>query len=74
MLISPGVPLLLVADDTPSNAAVARSTALGDTTTRPQRTAATGRRTSWGNNWMVIGVLTRVPIVPHRMLYLPVLA
>jgi hypothetical protein len=36
---------------------------------------ATGRkRTAWGNNWVVVGVLVRLPFVPHRMVCLPVLA
>jgi hypothetical protein len=37
--------------------------------------AASGRkRTAWGNNWVVVGVLVRLPFVPHRMVCLPVLA
>jgi hypothetical protein len=32
------------------------------------------RRTAWGNNWVVVGVLVRLPFVAHRMLCLPVLA
>jgi hypothetical protein len=37
--------------------------------------AAAGRkRTAWGNNWVVVGVLVRLPFVPHRMVRLPVLA
>jgi hypothetical protein len=37
--------------------------------------AASGRkRTAWGNNWVVVGVLVRLPFVPYRMVCLPVLA
>ncbi len=37
--------------------------------------AASGRkRTAWGNNWVVVVVLVRLPFVAHRMLCLPVLA
>jgi hypothetical protein len=30
------------------------------------------RRTAWGNNWVVVGVLVRLPFVAHRMACLPV--
>ena len=37
--------------------------------------AATGRKhTAWGNCWVVVGVLVRLPFVGHRQLCLPVLA
>jgi DDE superfamily endonuclease len=37
--------------------------------------AAPGRRrTAWGNNWVVVGVLARLPFVAHRPVCLPVLA
>ena len=37
--------------------------------------AAPGRnRVAWGNSWVVVGVLVRLPFVAHRMVCLPVLA
>jgi len=37
--------------------------------------AAPGRnRVAWGNSWVVVGVLVRLPFVPHRLVCLPVLA
>jgi hypothetical protein len=35
-------------------------------------TAAGRKRTAWGNNLIVVGVLVRLPFVPHRMVCLPV--
>jgi len=36
--------------------------------------AAQGRkRTAWGNNWVVVGVLVALPMVAHRQVCLPVL-
>jgi hypothetical protein len=37
-------------------------------------TAPGRRRTAWGNNWVVVGVLVRLPLLPHRQVCLPVLA
>lgn len=36
--------------------------------------AAGRRRTTWGNCWVVVGILVDLPFVPHRPLCLPVLA
>jgi hypothetical protein len=54
-----------------SNAPAARSSGPHGTTTRP---LATGRkRTAWGNNWVVVGVVVALPFVAHRQVCLPVL-
>jgi hypothetical protein len=37
-------------------------------------TAAAGRRIGWGHCWVVVGILVKLPFVPHRQVCLPVLA
>jgi hypothetical protein len=37
-------------------------------------TAPGHKRVAWGNNWVVVGALVRLPFVAHRQVCLPVLA
>ena len=70
-LLTPETPIRLVVDDS----LFKRSGRKVFGTTWHYDAAASGRRrTAWGNNWVVVGVLVRLPFVAHRQVCLPVLA
>lgn len=70
-LIAAGAPLELVCDDT-----LFRRTGrkVFGTGWHHDPTAKGRKRTAWGNNWVVVGVLVDLPFVAHQQVCLPVLA
>jgi hypothetical protein len=70
-LLHPAAPIRLVVDDS----LFKRSGRKVFATSWHYDAAATGRRrTAWGNCWVVVGVLVRLPFAAHRQVCLPVLA
>jgi hypothetical protein len=69
-LLDPAAPICLVVDDSLFKRSGRKIFGAGwhyDAT-------ATGRkRSAWGNNWIVVGVLVDLPFVAHRQICLPVL-
>jgi hypothetical protein len=70
-LLEADQPILLAVDDTLLRRASRR---LPLAAFHHDPTAPAGRRIGWGHCWVVIGVVVRLPFVPHRHLALPVLA
>ena len=70
-LLDPAAPICLVVDDSLFKRTGRKVFGAG----WHYDAAATGRkRTAWGNNWVVVGVLVVLPFVAHRQVCLPVLA
>jgi hypothetical protein len=67
----PDQPILLAIDDTLFHRASRR---LPLAAFHHDPTAPAGRRIGWGHCWVVVGILVKLPFVPHRQVYLPVLA
>jgi len=70
-LLGPDEPILLAIDDTLFHRASRR---LPLAAFHHDPTAPAGRRIGWGHCWVVVGILVRLPFVPHRQVCLPVLA
>jgi DDE superfamily endonuclease len=70
-LLAADAPLLLVADDSLFKR---RGRKVFGTSWHYDAAASGRRHTAWGNCWVVVGVLVRLPFVPHRQVCLPVLA
>src|SRR6266545_4499496 len=71
LLVVPETPLLVVVDDSLFKRAGRKVFGAG---WHYDPTGTGRRRTAWGNNWVVLGVLVRLPFVAHRQVCLPVLA
>jgi hypothetical protein len=69
-LLPAGAPLLLVVDDTLFKRTGRKIFGAG---WDYDATAKGRKRTAWGNNWVVVGVLVGLPFVAHRRVCLPVL-
>lgn len=70
-LLEADQPILLAVDDTLWRRASRR---LPLAAFHHDPTAPAGRRIGWGHCWVVVGVLVKLPLVPHRQVCLPVLA
>jgi DDE superfamily endonuclease len=68
-LLAPGAPIRLVVDDSVFKRTGRKVFGVG---WHYDPTGTGRRRTAWGNNWVVVGVLVRLPFVPHRAVCLPV--
>jgi len=69
-LLDPAAPICLVVDDSLFKRTGRKIFGAG----WRYDAAATGRkRTAWGNNWVVVGVLVALPFVARRRVCLPVL-
>jgi SRSO17 transposase len=71
LLLGPDQPILLAIDDTLFHRASRR---LPLAAFHHDPTAPAGRRIGWGHCWVVVGILVKLPFVPHRQVCLPVLA
>jgi hypothetical protein len=71
LLVADGAPVRLVADDTLARRAGRKVFGAG----WHHDPLAPGRhRVAWANNWVVLGVLVDLPMLPHRPVCLPILA
>lgn len=70
-LLAADAPILLAVDDTLLHRASRR---LPLAAFHHDPSAPAGRRIGWGHCWVVVGILVRLPFVPHRQVCLPVLA
>lgn len=71
-LLAADAPILLAVDDTLLHRASRRRLPLAAFHHDPS--APAGRRIGWGHCWVVVGILVRLPFIPHRQVCLPVLA
>jgi hypothetical protein len=71
LLVAPAAPLLVVVDDSLFKR---RGRKVDGTAWHYDPTAGGRRRTAWGNNGVVVGILVDLPCLPHRRVCLPVLA
>jgi DDE superfamily endonuclease len=71
LLVDPAAPLLVVVDDSLFKR---RGRKVFGAAMHYDPTATGRRRSAWGNNWVVVGILVQLPCVPHRQVCLPVLA
>lgn len=69
LLVDPAEPLLVVVDDSLFKR---RGRKVYGSAMHYDPTATGRRRTAWGNNWVVVGVLVALPFIPHRRVCLPV--
>ncbi len=71
LLVPAGAPVRLVADDTLMRRTGRKVFGAG----WHHDPLGVGRRAvAWGNNWVVLGVLVELPMLPHRVVCLPILA
>jgi SRSO17 transposase len=71
LLVPAGAPLLVAVDDSLFKRSGRKVFGAG----WHHDAAAAGRnRVAWGNNWVVVGIVVSVPLLPHRKVCLPVLA
>jgi hypothetical protein len=70
-LLGPGAPLRLVVDDSLFRRSGRK---VFGAAWHHDPLAKGGKRVCWANNWVVVGVLARLPFVPQRAVCLPVLA
>lgn len=71
LLVPPDAPILLAVDDSLFKR---RGRKIFGAAWHHDAAAPGRNRVAWGNSWVVVGVLVRLPFVPHRMVCLPVLA
>jgi hypothetical protein len=70
-LVDPQAPLLVVVDDSLFKR---RGRKVYGAAFHYDPCATGRRRSAWGNNWVVLGVLVALPFLPHRWVCLPMLA
>jgi hypothetical protein len=64
LLVGPAEPLLVVVDDSRVKRRFKRRGRKVYGSAMHSDPTATGRRTVWGNNWVVVGILVALPAVP----------